>query len=541
MLADNASKKETVNRLLKKGILLSSELVSEFSDQEFEKLLVLISSINLNDFDNLTVLNRDIKLLLETIKDKKINWVELDRLKTSFEKSGKINNYLALLNSLKGEEQVKPVKATEKTSYSEEDKYPVAILDSYMGESQKRDTQDFVKYFNKRHKQIEKILKNRTELNNLISISRLKSKKDRDRVSIIGLITEKRTTKNKNIILTIEDTTGTINILANHNKQELFNLASESVLDEVVGVVGVNAENIVFAENILLPDIPTSKELKKCPEDVSAIFLSDLHIGSKKFLSEDFDKFLKWINGAAGSEKQKALASKVKYIFIVGDLVDGCGIYPGQEEELSIAEIVEQYEECAKLLKQIPQDKKLIICAGNHDALRISEPQPPLSKEFAAALYDLPNVVIVSNPATINIHKSDDFPGFDVLLYHGYSFDYFISEVDTIRNNGGYDRGDLVMKFLLQRRHLAPTHTSTLYIPETSKDPLVIEKIPDFFVSGHIHKSVVANYRNITTICGSCWQSKTSFQEKVGHNPEPGRVPIVNLQTREIKILKFSK
>jgi DNA polymerase II small subunit len=68
---------------------------------------------------------------------------------------------------------------------------------------------------------------------------------------------------------------------------------------------------------------------------------------------------------------------------------------------------------------------------------------------------------------------------------------------------------------------------------------MIITKIPDFFVTGHIHKSVAANFRNITLICGSCWQSKTAFQEKVGHNPEPSRVPIVNLKNREVKILRF--
>ena len=124
-------------------------------------------------------------------------------------------------------------------------------------------------------------------------------------------------------------------------------------------------------------------------------------------------------------------------------------------------------------------------------------------------------------------------------MYHGYSFDYFVANVDDIRNKGGYDRADLIMKFLLKRRHLAPTHTSTLYIPDTEHDPLVIDKVPDFFITGHIHKSIAANYKNITLISGSCWQAKTAFQEKVGHNPEPGRVPIVNLKTREIKILNF--
>jgi DNA polymerase II small subunit len=95
------------------------------------------------------------------------------------------------------------------------------------------------------------------------------------------------------------------------------------------------------------------------------------------------------------------------------------------------------------------------------------------------------------------------------------------------------------MKFLLQRRHLAPSHTSTLHIPDPNHDHLVIDKIPDFFLTGHLHRTVVANYRNVTMICASCWEGKTAFQEKTGHNPEPGRVPIINLQTRAIKIMRF--
>ena len=122
-----------------------------------------------------------------------------------------------------------------------------------------------------------------------------------------------------------------------------------------------------------------------------------------------------------------------------------------------------------------------------------------------------------------------------------YSFDFYVREVESIREFGGYDRADLLMKFLLQKRHLAPSYTSTLYVPDTTQDYLVIDKIPDFFISGHIHKSAAANYKNVTLISGSCWQSKTSFQEKVGHNPEPSRVPIVNLMTRQIKILKFGE
>jgi DNA polymerase II small subunit len=342
-------------------------------------------------------------------------------------------------------------------------------------------------------------------------------------------------------MLILEDLTGIKKVIVNKNKPVLFSEAKDIVLDEVVGVVGVNIESVIFANNILWPDVPTNKELKKSDEEKYAIFLSDLHVGSSKFLPEDFDRFLKWINGGLGNEQQRNISKNVEYIFIAGDLVDGCGIYPEQDKELLTKDIYQQYKDCADLLKQIPEHIPLIICPGNHDALRISEPQPQLSKDYAKPLYELSNVVMVSNPAMVNINSTSNFAGFDVLMYHGYSFDYYVAEVDSLRNLGGYDRVDLIMKFLMKRRHLAPTHTSTLYIPDTKKDPLVIEKIPDFFLSGHIHKSATANYRNTTLICGSCWQSKTIFQEKVGHNPEPSRVPIVNMKTRDVKILRFGQ
>ena len=342
-------------------------------------------------------------------------------------------------------------------------------------------------------------------------------------------------------MLVLEDPTGQKKVIVNKNKPALFNEAKDIVLDEVIGVNGVHVENIIFANSIIWPDAPSTKELKKSDDEKFALFLSDTHVGSSKFLADDFEKFLKWINCEIGNEQQKHIAKNVEYIFIAGDLVDGCGIYPEQDKELITKDIYQQYKECAELLKQIPNHIPIIICPGNHDALRISEPQPVLSKDFAKPMYELNNIVMLSNPSYVNIHSSSNFSGFDVLMYHGYSFDYFVAEVDSLRNQGGYDRADLIMKFLMKRRHLAPTHLSTLYIPDTKSDPLVIDKVPDFFLSGHIHKTATVNYRNTTLICGSCWQSKTIFQEKVGHNPEPSRVPIVNLRTRDVKILKFGQ
>lgn len=414
----------------------------------------------------------------------------------------------------------------------------VKVLFSYTDEPKKRLVEDFVAYFNKRYEAIKKILLNRQDLVNLLSINKILNKKEKENVSVIGIVMEKSITKAKNILLKIEDTTGQISAVINKTKPDVFEIAQNIIEDEVIGLVGFNDKDVIFANKILLPDI-YPRELKKSPNQEYAVFLSDIHVGSRFFLEDKFRKFIEWINGNMGSDEQKALTKKIKYIFIIGDLVDGVGIYPEQDKELIIKDIYQQYSIFSDMISKIPKEITIILCAGNHDASRLSEPQPALSAEFVKPLLELPNTVFVSNPAIISIGADEKFPGFDVLMYHGYSFDYYISNVDYIRNNGGYDRADLVMKFLLQRRHLAPTHTSSLYIPDSVCDPLVISHVPDFFVTGHIHKTSIANYHHITLISGSCWQSTTTFQEKVGHKPEPARVPIVNLQTREVKVLRF--
>ncbi|MFH1637741.1 MAG: DNA-directed DNA polymerase II small subunit [Candidatus Woesearchaeota archaeon] len=419
------------------------------------------------------------------------------------------------------------------------DNCTVNIIESYNENSIKREIKHFVMYFRKRYETMRKILETRLELQGAVSIARLSSKTARDNVALIGLISEKNITKKGNTLVTMEDMTGSIKVVLRKDNKEMGKAINELVLDEVVGITGVADNGIVFAREIYFPDIPYSKELKKSPDEVHAAFISDFHVGSNMFLPSQLERFISWINGNVGTDEQKKTALKVKYIFVAGDLVDGVGIYPEQDNELVIKEIKEQYKECARYLSMIRKDVKIIVCGGNHDALRLAEPQPVLDIRFAAAISELPNVTVVSNPSYVNIHASDGFPGFDVLMYHGYSFDYYASNVDSIRTAGGYDRVDLIMELLLRKRHLCPTHSSTLYIPDQDRDPLIIEKIPDFFVTGHIHRSKVSSYKNVTTVCCSCWQAKTAFQEKTGHNPEPARVPIVNLQTRMVKIFKF--
>ncbi len=422
-----------------------------------------------------------------------------------------------------------------------EEEHKVKITKSYDKEPKKRTFQDFVSIFNLRFKNISQMLKNRQEMQGVTSISRINNKNNNERITTIAMIQDKNITKNNSIVLKLEDTTGTINaiIKENENNKELYKTANDLVLDEIVGINGVVINKAIFVEKIIFPDIPLSKELKKQKEEEYLVLLGDTHFGSKHFMREEFTKFIHWINGDLGNEEQKNMAQKTKYLILTGDIVEGVGIYPGQEEDLEILDIKEQYEDAAKWLKQIPERIKIVVMSGNHDAGRLSEPQERPFKDMAKAIWDMPNVLLVSNPAYVNIGSKENFPGFDLLLYHGGSLIYYSENIPSIREAGGQKRSDLIMKFMLQRRHLAPTHKSTLYLPDPEEDFLLIDIVPDFFVTGHIHRSSVANYRNVTMINASCWTETTDDQIKRGLEPLPARLPIVNLRTRDVKIMNF--
>lgn len=537
-----------INYFLEQGYLISPDLANEEIEEKFAEEI----NRKIKTESKPAIINKD---LHEVIKKTRItinlNWAEFERSKALSEKGKNGKVYTTFLDILQYNidekkkeeldiilEEIKKPEELEELEIEKEG-YNIMVLESYKEEPKKREVQDFVQYFKARYNALKEVLQNRTDLQNAVSISRLNNKGKIQKTEIIGMITEKKTTKNGNIIITLEDPTGQIAIIINKNRRELTEIAKNLVKDEVIGVKGALNNKIIFANEILMPDTPLTKEIKKTEEEVYAVFTSDVHIGSNLFLLKDFMKFVEWINCKSGSEEQREAARKTKYMFIVGDLVDGVGIYPEQDKELEIKDIRKQYEKAAELLGMIRKDIKIMICPGNHDALRISEPQPELTKDLAPGLCEMPNVILVSNPSLVNIHSTKDFPGFDVLMYHGYSFDYYASNVESIRTNGGYDKPELIMKFLLQKRHLAPTHGSSLYIPDNKRDMMVINKTPDFFITGHIHRAAIGNYNNVTMVSASCWQAKTAFQEKVGHHPEPSRVPIVNLKTRNIKMLKF--
>lgn len=419
----------------------------------------------------------------------------------------------------------------------------ITVLENYTKPIPKKSVQDFVQYFHARYKTMNKLLQQRGELQNLTSIARLQGKQDNDKVSLIAYVIDVQPTKNNHLFLILEDDTGRTNAIISKDKENVIAQAKDIVHDQILGFTGTSAKNTIFIDSIIVPDIPLTHEYKKSDEEAYVAIISDIHVGSDLFLEEEFKEFLAWIRGESGTPEQREQAAKTKYLIVAGDMVDGVGIYPKQDEELKIPDIYGQYEKFAELLEQVPQDKKIIMIPGNHDAGRLSEPQLPLNPEWAPRLHALPNLTSLSNPCMVRLHTTPKTPGFDFLIYHGYSYDYYGDVVESIRTSGKNisERVGPIMEYLLKQRHLAPSHGSTLYVPDKEEDPLIINRIPDFFISGHIHKVSIRQYRGTSLISSSCWQAKTPFQEKVGHEPEPCKVPLINLKTRAITLLDFNK
>jgi DNA polymerase II small subunit len=244
-------------------------------------------------------------------------------------------------------------------------------------------------------------------------------------------------------------------------------------------------------------------------------------------LEDPFTRFTQWIKGDYGDNEQREMANNVKYVVIAGDIVDGIGVYPSQDKELTIKDIHLQYEEASRLLGELSH-VKIIIAPGNHDAARLAEPQPAIPEEYAEDLYKLKNAEFIGNPALISID------GIKVLIYHGRSFDDLAMTVKGL----SHQQSDVIMKELLEKRHLAPIYGERTPLASEIEDHLVIEEIPDVFHTGHVHINSYKKYKGIHLINSGTFQSQTEFQKIYNIVPTCAQVPV--LHQGSIKILDFS-
>lgn len=412
----------------------------------------------------------------------------------------------------------------------------VEILKCFNYVPHKVDVREFIEANRQKYVFLKNLLMNRAELQNTISISRV-SQTDNRNLAVIGMVFEINKLPTGTFRLVIEDLSGRLNVIVPKSNEELIKKISFVTHDEVLGFIGSFAKDVFFLKDIVWPNIP-QKQIQKFSDDVYIAFLADLHVGSNMFLEKEFSKVIDWISGNYGNENQKDIAKKIKYIFLIGDIVDGVGVYPQQDKELHITDIFEQYKLLAKYLSKIPKDKKIIINPGTHDGVRIEDPKPKIPEELAPNLHEMSNITFVTNPAIVNVHKTEKYPGLNILVYHGDSFDYYVNNVDGLRLLGGYDKPDEIHKYLLKRRTLSPDFKGMEQLP-LKENPLIINQVPDVIATGHIHKLGVGNYKGVITVASSCFQARTSYQEKLGHHPDPGKVVLLNLKTLKLTIMDF--
>ena len=385
---------------------------------------------------------------------------------------------------------------------------------------------DFLDYFKNRFYTLSNLLRNRgMSFRPIESLKKRKSGlvEEYDQISVIGMVSDLRTSKNGHRLIEIEDITGTFPVMVLKKEKNLFDKAMKVMLDEVIGVTGTlsNDGNMLFVNNIMQPDIPlkTNNELGQRNCKGKAVLISDMHVGSNTFLKNEWLNFIEWIKKS----------NDINYLIIAGDIVDGIGIYPNQEKELQINDIYEQYQAAAQYLNQIPGHIKIVLSPGNHDAVRQAEPQPAFPDRIKNFFNK--DIIFVGNPAVISIE------GVRVLIYHGRSIDDLIATIPGMK----YKDPTRPMIEMLKCRHLSPIYGSRVSIAPEKQDHLVIETPPDILHCGHVHTVGCATYRGVTIVNSGTWQSQTEFQRRMNLDPDPAKAVVVDLSNLNTTIISFDQ
>ena len=382
--------------------------------------------------------------------------------------------------------------------------------------------EDFQEMFTDRYERLKKIIVQSAEMRGTYTIK--SAKKTQGKVKIVGMVSEVSTTKNGHKRLLLEDLDDSLIVFLLKGK----GMNNELILeDEVLGVVGsisnTGKDPVLFADEVIRPDIPYKMidEQKKDPVFVAS--LSDIHVGSKTFRENDFMKMVSWIKSS--SEE----ASQLKYLILSGDVVDGIGVYPGQDKDLEVLNPYEQYEKLAEYVNVIPEDVNIFIMPGNHDIVRLAEPQPVFSQKIKNFFND--NVTLLPNPYNLVLENKN------VLVYHGMSLNDMIELVP----GASYASVGSSIEELLKRRHLAPVYGGKTPIIPSKRDYHVIEQVPDIFITGHIHSFSQGNYRGVRYINASTWQSQTDYQKMMNFSPNPSIMTLFDLNSKTQIIKDFKE
>jgi DNA polymerase II small subunit len=405
--------------------------------------------------------------------------------------------------------------------------YPNDVqLGNPVGESDQHGTlPDIVNLFYERYDTLKKMIRRQCGFYETNTIGQVKSRWFdfvHSQANLIGIVHSAKRTKSGGRMVELEDKTGTIRVFVPKEDPK----SSTIVNDDVLGVTGnFNQDGTMFwTSRVVFADILPNHQNKggKDYDPISIAFLSDIHVGSKYFLQEAWDKMMAWFNS------DDETAHNIKYFVLSGDCVDGIGVYPGQENNLTIGDVYEQYEQFARMLDQLPDHITPIILPGNHDAVRPAEPQPVLEagiqQKFNSAIH-------TGNPARLRLS------GIDVLSYHGKGIDDMVPRMNHVT----YEAPAEAMKEMLKKRHLAPMWGERNALSPEEHDQMVIRDIPDLFVTGHTHAHQVEWYRGTPLVVSSTMQGQSDFMRMMGYQPKIGYLTAYNIQNRQFRIISFNE
>ena len=235
----------------------------------------------------------------------------------------------------------------------------------------------FRSLFQSRLRKMLTIAHQRPDSRNIRSISEVLNTRSRDVTKVAGLVMNK-TIKQDRFELVIDDVTGRLRVRGMDDSVRAQ--IADVMLDQfvIMDVVGVR-EDVGMLKRIYHPDLP-ERVPSTSKKNVYAVFLSDLHVGSKLFLLDAFERFIAWISGVS---EEQGVVDRIRYLIIGGDAVDGVGVYPGQENDLQEPDVRKQYSSLAQLVEQIPKRIKIVIIPGNHDPVRQALPQPAIPRKYA--------------------------------------------------------------------------------------------------------------------------------------------------------------
>ncbi|MHA2166067.1 MAG: metallophosphoesterase [Candidatus Hodarchaeales archaeon] len=300
--------------------------------------------------------------------------------------------------------------------------------------------------------------------------------------------------------------------------------------DSVIGVSGVLPKNFqqgeitaFWGKDIFRPSLREHIPDLNGKYDSKVLCLADILYGAEGFSKKLLSHLIAFLNEEIENPAIPFSPREIEVIIIVGDLVEGTS----QNTESELIDSYEtQYSQLADLLAKIPSRIQIITIPGEHDASQLAIPQPAIDKKIGSSMYKLSNVKNHGNPLRLTIN------GMKCLVFHGQGSD------KIFQNNFKIKEHDSINGFsqLLEYRHLSPEYGSFTSIAPYSKDYLVINEIPDVFITGHLHYANSGIYKGVRIAsCGSLKHPKPENSE-IGKKSSFGVFPLIDTKTGEITL-----